>query len=131
MINDTYNILLFEENNADIVLLRECLRQLNFTHTITVLKSKQSLVEMLSSNKSFDCIISEFKITDLRVQDIFSVIKDTKLSSIPFIILTSEQYPENLKLCSETGADLVLNKTFDYHQYLENVKRMIGSITNA
>lgn|GEM_PF-6638454 len=125
MLQSTYNILLFEENNADIILLRESLRQLNCTHTVTVLKSEKSLEEMLSSEKTFDCIISEFKIPDLTAPEIIKKLKSTKFSKVPFIIFTSEEYPENLKQCSESGANLVLKKPHDYLQYLENVKKIL------
>lgn len=131
MLNGIYNILLFDESNADIILLRECFRDLDFKNTITVLKSKQNLNEMLSTDRYFDFIISEYRIPDLTAPEILKIIKNTKLSEIPFIILTSDQYPGTLNLCRESGADLVLSKPSDYSNYLVTVKTILHKISES
>ncbi len=94
--NLKYNILIVEDNPADVILIKEILKESNISHTLYNAQDGAIALQMLhlegeySDLPQLDLILLDMNLPKKDGKDILEEIKhDNKLNNIPIIIMTS------------------------------------------
>lgn len=111
------NVLIIEDNPADIDLIKEYLEDSNHNFSINS-TDKLGLAEILVSEHKFDIILLDLSLTDsIGLETITKV--QAFSSNIPIIVLTGSDYDEIAIECVNLGAQAFLVKKELSTRYLE------------
>lgn len=122
------NIMLIEDNNADIDLIREAFSLLNLDVNLFIAKDGDEALGFFANKRNkiiydLDLIILDLNIPGHNGFEILSEIrKNDKLNELPIIILTSSRYEEDVYLGYMFKANAVLFKTADFNEMLRMLK---------
>jgi len=120
---DKPKILIVDDFPAIVTLIRHKLLQKGY-HVITAQNGEDAL--SLARNEYPDLIISDVDMPLMTGYELCSKVKkDSRLNSIPVILLTSLQNTENIMKGIEAGADNYLTKPFDDHSLFTKVEELL------
>jgi CheY-like chemotaxis protein len=119
------DILLAEDNPADVYLIREALREHQVTRGIEVASDGRMVLDLISAEapeghaKRFGLIILDL---NLPLHDGIEILRRLKASSgesyPPVVVLTSSDSPRDRLLANELGATRYLRKPSNLEQFL-------------
>ena len=126
-----FNILLVEDNEADIKITQRAFGKVVFDNQLFVVKDGEAAVEYLEQKGAFENL-KDYKKIDLILLDInmpklngFDVLLKIKanreLIHIPVIVLTSSQNELDILKSYQLGAASFIQKPIDFNQFLEIV----------
>lgn len=105
-------ILIVDDYDTMRMVIKNLLRQLNFTNTEEASDGAEAL-EKLNKDK-FDLIISDWNMEPMTgIQLLREVRANDNLSDIPFIMITAEVKSENVIAAKEAGVSNYIIKPFD------------------
>lgn len=123
------NILLVEDNPADVRLTKEALADTKLIINLAVVYDGVEAMEYLNGKGAFkDAIKPDLIILDLNLprkdgREVLSEIKDTtELKDIPVVILTTSQAEEDIVKMYQLHANCFISKPVDLNQFLQVVK---------
>ena len=119
-------ILLAEDNPADVYLIREALREHGVDFTLRVAEDGRDVLAFLSGESSTLAeSVPQLIILDLNlprhdgIEILQQVRATTRLSSVPVVVLTSSDSPRDRLIATELGATRYLRKPSSLEQFLE------------
>jgi chemotaxis family two-component system response regulator Rcp1 len=120
-------ILLIEDNPADIRLMQEAFNALTTPLSVTVARDGQQAAEILSrvatGQKALDFILLDL---NLPIRDGREILKDLKsdpaLARIPVVILSTSSSPRDIHAAYQMHANSYLTKPRDLHEFFELVR---------
>jgi CheY-like chemotaxis protein len=137
--NKSIDILLVEDNEADVKITLRAFEKANLTHKIYVARDGQEALDFVRNQGNFqdkdkypkpDLILLDIKMPKV---DGFGVLKELKsdlnYSYIPIIILTSSKNEEDIMRSYQGGAASFIPKPVKYEDFLEVVS-IINSYWN-
>jgi CheY-like chemotaxis protein len=117
-----YNILVVEDNPADVVLIREAFAECGKACDITVADSSERARELLET-QNFDLLISDMGFRREEGADfIRSVRLHPRLKTLPIIVLSGS--PDS-RLAYEAGANAFIAKTMDLESFFEKIRALM------
>lgn len=118
-------ILLAEDNPADVYLVREALREHGVDCALRVVSDGAEMLRMISSDQvragavNLGLIILDLNLPRHDGTEILERLRDTiELAGIPVVILTSSDSPRDRTLASQLGAACYLRKPSSLEQFL-------------
>jgi Response regulators consisting of a CheY-like receiver domain and a winged-helix DNA-binding domain len=118
-------ILLAEDNPADVYLIREALTLQSFDFQLNVVSDGEQALHYIekqgkySSSPHPDLIILDLNLPKNDGSDILRRVRErSDLSGIPVIILTSSDSPKDRSAIAKLGADSYLTKPSDLDAFL-------------
>lgn len=122
-------ILLVEDNEADIVLVQEALKDAKVFNTLHIVRDGQDAVDFLTLKPSVnpDKIVPGLVLLDLYMpkmngQEVLKFIKtDDKLKIIPVVVMTSSQEESDIARAYEQQANSYVVKPVDFNQLINVV----------
>jgi len=128
----SFSILIIEENPAEVQLIRECIKILEYTADLHVVKTYDEALQFICKRRKFensptpDIIISDMTIPGGSAYELLTEIKSNKeVHSIPFVVLTSSDYPEDISLCYSMGAAAIFNKDSELEKLVHTIRKII------
>ena len=130
-VNDSksVDILLVEDNSADIKLIEECFKDLTIKCNINVATDGEQAVDILKRNGSHlndvrpDVVLLDLKIPKKDGFEVLAEIKsDLSLSSIPVIILSSSSLKNDVDKAYALKANFYITKEMDIENYVQIAK---------
>jgi len=124
----TSNILLVEDNRADIVLVQEALKFLNLDVTLSVATDGLEAVEfLLKRGKHKNAVTPDLVLLDLNLPrkngfEVLTEIRKENNLDIPIVVLTSSRYDEDVWLCYDLKANAVVFKTPELVEFMNLLK---------
>jgi len=122
-------ILLVEDNPADVRLITEVIRDSKIIKECHVVKDGAEALQFLHREGEFEkAPIPDVILLDLNLPKIngFEVLEELKnnvlLEKIPVIILTSSSNEENIKKCYQLYANCYVVKPTEFNDYEEVIK---------
>ncbi len=119
------NILLIEDNPADILLTKEGLREIDFQGQLKVLRDGEKAISFLSElNDSVGGFFPDLIFLDLNLpkRNGFDVLRHLQsepfLRSLPTLILTTSDNQEERDYCRAMGASDYLVKPLEFSEYI-------------
>jgi len=128
-----FNILLVEDNAADILLLEEAIADLGLELDLHVVNNGEEAMSYLMCRPPYeDAVRPDLILLDLNLPrkngfDVLEEIKDDRyLLQIPVIILSTSRAEEDINRCYLLSANCFVNKPSDLEQFIE-VMRSLAS----
>jgi CheY-like chemotaxis protein len=125
-------ILLVEDNEGDVELTQRALRDSERTCTLTVAEDGAAALEQLRASGDAGAARPQLILLDLNMprmggKRFLEIVKqDAQLKSIPVVVLTSSQSPNDIRECYERHASCYVVKPFDGAEYMHIVRQVIG-----
>jgi len=133
MTNNAIDILLIEDNPADVQLAREALDESKFWCNLHVIKDGESAMAFLRREGAFadaprpDIIILDLNLPKKDGREVLREIKeDDRFKCIPVVILTMSAADEDTLNAYELGANCFITKPIGFDQFI----RVVQSIEN-
>jgi CheY-like chemotaxis protein len=126
-------ILLAEDNENDIELTLEALKEFHLANTIVVVNDGVEALDYLRSEGKFTgrnsgnpaVVMLDLKMPRLDGIEVLAEIRsDPKLKLIPVVILTSSKEDKDLLNSYSLGANAYVVKPVDFNQFVVTIKQM-------
>ena len=131
-------VLLAEDNAADVYLIREALREHAVNCELRVAADGQEVLEVLNGNEPFvegiRLIILDLNLPRHDGIEILERLRDTGLRHIPVVVLTSSDSQRDRDLAIQLGAVRFLRKPSGLEQFLSLgavFKELLGESTKV
>jgi chemotaxis family two-component system response regulator Rcp1 len=123
-------VLLGEDNPADVYLVREALRENGVECNLRVARDGEEVLEILSGEspgrESIDLIILDLNLPRHDGIEILEHLRESGLKHIPVVVLTSSDSPRDRQTAIQLGAVRYLRKPSGLEQFLN-----LGAIFKA
>ena len=123
-----WNIVVIEDHDPDVFLIREALRSHRIESSITHFKDSEEAVRRLCAANGGglmplpDLILLDLNMPRLTGIDVLKAIRgNSRLAHVPVAILTSSHSPADRKEAAEAGATAYIPKQPVLHDFLESV----------
>ncbi|MBI2996453.1 MAG: response regulator [Candidatus Melainabacteria bacterium] len=109
-------ILLVEDNNDDIVLIKLALEDSKINSNLLVANNGKAALDLLnniveSQSKLPDIILIDINLPKMSGLEVLNKIKSKTITShVPVVIFTSSDSISDMKYCYQNGADLFIRK---------------------
>ena len=121
----TIDILLVEDNPADVALTREGFREGNFDNNLHVARDGFEAIAFLRRQDPFadaprpDLILLDLNLPRMNGREVLSEIKnDDRLKSIPVVVLTTSQADEDVSKAYALHANAYMNKPVGFDGFV-------------
>ena len=118
-------ILLAEDNDGDVFLVRRALEKKGLIHELTVMHNGEEALRWLESDgrkpdRTPDLILLDLNLPRVDGGQLLSHIrKSDTFSCTPVIVLTSSDSPKDREMAMELGANLYFRKPTDLKSFME------------
>jgi CheY-like chemotaxis protein len=123
------DILLVEDNPADILLAREALGEVDLPNTVHVVQDGVSAMRFLYRKEQYfgmprpTLILLDLNLPRKSGREVLAEIKaDPLLRSIPVVILTTSSAEEDVRQSYDLHANCYIVKPFDYFSFVEAIQ---------
>ena len=111
-LNKNMHILIVDDYNTMLRIMRNLLRQLDFTNVEEATDGEQALAALRRT--PFDLVISDWNMLPMTGLELLrNVRSDEKLRRIPFIMVTAESKTENVITAKQAGVSNYIVKPFN------------------
>ena len=130
MSEQAVELLLIEDNTADVELTLHVFRKHNFTNHIHVVCDGAEALEWIFGAARDVARIPKLILLDLKLPkvnglEVLARIKsDPRTKRIPVVVLTSSREDQDLFLCYELGVNSYIVKPVDFGQFTEAVRQL-------
>jgi CheY-like chemotaxis protein len=120
-------ILLIEDDQDDIELLQEALKENNVMADFDILMQGNKIVGWLEESRAVpDVAIMDLNLPKLHGREVLTLIKGhEKYRNVPVMVLTTSSQPEEKEYCLSKGAEEFLTKPSTTEGFMEMVKTIL------
>ena len=123
MSNSVPNILIVDDSSTNNLLLESALKRHNFK-IITAVNGEEALAVL--SKKSIDLVLLDIMMPGLSGYDVLEEMsKNTKMTSIPVIVVTAGNQIEDWEKAKELGANDYFEKPLKLDKLITRVKELV------
>jgi len=123
------HILIVEDNEGDIVLTLEALKEVKLTNKITVARDGLEALNMLKRNSPYekfslpDILLLDINLPKMNGKEVLSFIKsDPVLKMLPVIMLSTSSSENDIKDSYNNHANCYITKPTDFSQFTDLIK---------
>jgi len=122
------HILLIEDDQDDIDLLKEALKDNKVPHSIDILSDGSMVAPYLNSCITYpDVIVLDFNLPKVHGREILKMFKSaSSFTHIPLIILTTSSAKEDVEYSINNGASRFMTKPSS----VKEIREMVAAITD-
>lgn len=128
-VSNLADILLIEDRNSDIDLMREALQECDKPHRLHVVRNGEEALAFLRRQDKYttaprpDLILLDLNLPKLNGHEVLSVIKaDPNLKFLPVVVLSTSTTPQDIRQSYELQANCYITKPVDLDQFIEVVQ---------
>lgn len=123
------NILLVEDDPTDVMIFKRGLKKVLTSKDYEFVHANHGAeaLEILNNNTEFkpDIIICDINMPTMNGRELLAKVKeDETLKSIPFLMLTTSEDENDIKVCFATGASGYFKKQMDFEDNLVMLKAL-------
>lgn len=116
-------ILLIEDNEGDILLTMEALKEAKIKNEICVARDGQEALDILNGPALPDLILLDINLPKIDGLEVLAIIKkDDRLKKIPVIILSTSSAESDILTSYNNYANCFITKPVDLIKFIEVVK---------
>lgn len=132
MDKSTANILLGEDNPADVYLIRQALQENGIQYTLEVATHGGEMISALTEPRESlpDLIILDLNLPRYDGIEVLKAVRENNsLKGIPVVILTSSDSPKDRIAASQFGADVYIRKPSRLDEFMAIGKTLQSLLT--
>ncbi|MEO5561883.1 MAG: response regulator [Chitinophagaceae bacterium] len=125
------HILLVEDNEGDVVLAREALKEARIKNMITVITDGEKALEYLFCKENFknsrlpDLILLDMNLPKVNGMEVLAKIKaDEMLKIIPVVMLTTSTSEQDVKDAYRNYVNCYINKPINLEEFINVIKNI-------
>ena len=122
------HILLVEDNEGDIVLAREALKEARIKNRVTVITDGEKALEYLfcnDNNRKPDLILLDMNLPKVNGLEVLAKIKaDEALKIIPVVMLTTSTSEQDVLDAYRNYVNCYINKPIDLEEFIVVIKNI-------
>ncbi len=133
----TFEVLLVEDNLADIALVQEALREVDVNVNLSVAKDGVKAMEYLLKNGSYsdapnpDLVILDINLPKKYGREVLNDMKNNaSLKYVPVVVFTSSRSHKDVVKTYGLGAVCLITKPLGFYEFVESVKSTISNFLN-
>jgi CheY-like chemotaxis protein len=128
MKHKSLNILMIEDDAIEVMKLHRTITSLNKSHAIVEMKNGDQALAYLNSQAPFpDIILLDLNMPKLDGIEFLAILKaDSKLASIPTIVLTTSNNPKDVLSCYKLGIAGYVFKPLSYEDYKLKIEQVLS-----
>ena len=117
-------ILLVEDNEGDIILTQEALKEGKLKNEVSVARDGQAALDLLNSADVLpDLILLDINLPKLNGLEVLSAIKkDSRLRTIPVIMLSTSTAEKDIFSSYNNHANCFITKPVDFLSFIEVIR---------
>jgi len=127
-----FNILLVEDNEGDVLLIKECLMETHLPIHLHVVEDGVQAMQFLRREEKDvgvplpDLIVLDLSLPRKNGREVLAEIKaDPALENIPITVFTSSEAKEDIDNAYERHVNAYINKPLKYEDFNQAVKSMV------
>jgi CheY-like chemotaxis protein len=120
------NILLIEDNSADVFLVRRALREHSLEHSLTVARDGEQASRVVGeletdlSKPTPDVILLDLNLPRLDGHELLQRIRgSSRIGEVPVVVVTSSDSPRDRSVAAEYGATSYFRKPSDLDEFMK------------
>ena len=127
-VDTTIPILIVDDYNTMIRIIRNLLRQLGFEHIDDATDGSAALAKMRA--RRYGLVISDWNMEPMTGYDLLQEVRsDPGLSQTPFIMVTAESKTENVIAAKKAGVSNYIGKPFNAQTLKTKIDAVFGETT--
>lgn len=126
------NLMLVEDNQGDVRLVREALRESGIEFRIKVAGNGHEALNLLGYGQETipeclpDVILLDLNLPRLSGRELLLILKEDSLyRKIPVVIFSSSQSEEDIKFCYQSRANCYISKPTGFDEYIQVIHRIL------
>jgi chemotaxis family two-component system response regulator Rcp1 len=130
--NNDYRILIAEDNRADVYLIEHALRQQGLTYRLETADNGEDMLKMIAaieqdpSQRCPDLFLVDLNLPRHSGDEILARIRQSpRCASVPVIIITSSDSPQDRSRANELGASFYFRKPADLQSFMK-IGQIVG-----
>jgi len=132
MADRKYQILIAEDNAADVYLIEQALQQHGFAYHLETADNGEDMLKMIAAiNQDMSRICPDLFLVDLNLprhsgDEILAHIRQSsRCANVPVIVITSSDSPRDRARANELGASYYFRKPADLQRFM-SIGRIVG-----
>jgi len=126
-IDKSMNILVVDDYKTMLRIIRNLLKQIEYTNVEDASDGTEALIKLRSGN--FGLVISDWNMEPMSgLQLLQEVRADSRLNSLPFIMVTAESKAENVVAAKQAGVSNYIVKPFNAETLREKIDKVLGHV---
>jgi two-component system chemotaxis response regulator CheY len=123
-------VLIVDDYNTMIRIIRNLLRQLGFEHIDEANDGTMALAKMRT--RTYGLVISDWNMEPMTGYDLLQEVRsDPSLADVPFIMVTAESKTENVIAAKKAGVSNYIVKPFNAQTLKNKIDAVFGLKANA
>lgn len=125
-IDKSLNVLIVDDYKTMLRIIRNLLKQIDFNNVEEATDGSEALSKLRSNN--FGLVISDWNMSPMTgLQLLQEVRADSRLKSMPFIMVTAESKAENVVVAKQAGVSNYIVKPFNAETLREKIEKVLGN----
>ena len=124
-IDKSMNVLIVDDYKTMLRIIRNLLKQIDFHNVEEATDGAEALNKLRAG--SFGLVISDWNMQPMTGLQLLQEVRvDSKLKSMPFIMITAESKAENVIAAKQAGVSNYIVKPFNAETLRENIEKVLG-----
>lgn len=123
-INHAMNVLIVDDYKTMLRIIRNLLKQIEFDNVDEATDGTEALSKLRSGN--YGLVISDWNMQPMTGLELLQEVrKDTRLKTLPFIMITAESKVENVIAAKQSGVSNYIVKPFNADTLKDKLERVL------
>ena len=124
-IDKSTNILIVDDYKTMLRIIRNLLKQIEFNNVVEASDGAEALSKLRTNN--FGLVISDWNMAPMTGLELLREVRaDSRLKSIPFIMITAESKTENVVAAKQAGVSNYIVKPFNAETLRDKIEKVMA-----
>jgi two-component system chemotaxis response regulator CheY len=125
-IDKSMNVLIVDDYKTMLRIIRNLLKQIDFNNVEEASDGAEALGKLRTGH--FGLVISDWNMQPMTGLELLQEVRqDSKLKSLPFIMITAESKTENVVAAKQAGVSNYIVKPFNAETLKEKIEKVLGN----
>jgi len=124
-VDKSMNVLIVDDYKTMLRIIRNLLKQIDFNNVEEATDGAEALSKLRAGN--FGLVISDWNMAPMTGLELLQEVRqDTRLKSLPFIMITAESKTENVVAAKQAGVSNYIVKPFNAETLKEKIEKVLA-----
>ena len=124
-VDKSMNVLIVDDYQTMLRIIRNLLKQIDFNNVEEATDGSDALIKLRSGN--FGLVISDWNMQPMTGLELLQEVRqDSRLKSLPFIMITAESKTENVVAAKQAGVSNYIVKPFNAETLREKIEKVLA-----